>query len=122
MTETAAAPRRGVRTVTVAAVLFLLLLLGIAGARSLQDLERARRREAELESKIEATRERVDALEHRIHRLRDDPLLLEQLAREELGMVRDGDVVVMLDEEEPEGEGGAVDSGAARGAAEEESP
>lgn len=100
MNETTAAPRRGVRTVTVAAVLFLVLLLGIAGARSLQDLERARRREADLESKIEATQERVDALENRIHRLREDPLLLEQLAREELGMVRDGDLVVMLDEPE----------------------
>ncbi len=98
MTDPAAAPSRPVRTVTVAAVLFLLLLLGLAGARSWQDLDRARGREAELAAEVEATEERIEALERRIRRLREDPLLLERLAREELGLVREGEVVIVLPE------------------------
>jgi len=102
VTDPTAAPRRPVRTVTVAAVLFLVLLVGLAAARSWRDLDRARDREAELEAKVEATQQRVDALDRRIQRLRDDPQLLERLAREELGLVEDGDVVFVLpDGDEP---------------------
>jgi cell division protein FtsB len=99
--EPAAAPREGrpVRSVTVAAVLFLLLLLGTAGARSWRDLERSRDREAELTAKIEETSARIDALERRIRRLRHDPLLVERLAREELGLAREGEVVFVVPEE-----------------------
>jgi cell division protein FtsB len=98
--DSAAAPREGrpVRSVTVAAVLFLLLLLGTAGARSWRDLERSRGREAELAVKIEETSARIDALERRIRRLRHDPLLVERLAREELGLAREGDVVFVVPE------------------------
>jgi len=94
----AAAPREGrpVRSVTVAAVLFLLLLLGVAGARSWRDLDRARDRQADLELEIAETEERIETLERRIQRLRRDPLLLERLAREELNLVREGEVVFML--------------------------
>jgi cell division protein FtsB len=82
--------------VTVAAVLFLLLLLGVAGARSWRDLDRARDRQAGLELEIAETEERIETLERRIQRLRRDPLLLERLAREELNLVREGEVVFML--------------------------
>jgi cell division protein FtsB len=93
-----AAPREGrpVRSVTVAAVLFLVLLLGVAGARSWRDLDRARSRQAELAVKIEDTEARIDALERRIERLRHDPLLLERLAREDLGLVKEGELVFVL--------------------------
>jgi len=101
VTDSTAAPRRPVRTVTVAAVLFLVLLVGLAAARSWRDLDRARDRETELEAKVEATRERIGALDRRIQRLRDDPLLLERLAREQLGLVKDGDVVFVLPDGEP---------------------
>ena len=89
------------RRVTAAAVLFLLVLLGVAGAGSWRDLDRALEREAELEGRIEATSERIEALERRIERLRDDPLLIERLAREELGLVREGDLVLLVPDEEP---------------------
>lgn len=106
MTDPTAAPRRPVRTVTVAAVLFLVLLVGLAAARSWRDLDLARDRKAELQVKVETTRQRIDALDRRIQRLRDDPLLLERLAREELGLVKDGDVVFVLPDD-PDGTGGA---------------
>lgn len=101
MSDPAAAPREGrsVRSVTVAAVLFLVLLLGTAGGRSWRDLERARGRQAELQAKLEETEARIDALERRIRRLRDDPLLVERLAREELGLAREGEVVFVVPDE-----------------------
>lgn len=100
MTDSAAAPREGrpVRSVTVAAVLFLLLLLGTAGGRSWRDLEQARGRQAELEVKLEETEARIGALDRRIRRLRHDPLLVERLAREELGLAREGEIVFVLPE------------------------
>lgn len=103
MNEKAAAPREGrpVRSVTVAAVLFLVVLLGTVGARSWRDLDRSRDRQTELQEKIEETEARIDALDRRIRRLRSDPLLVERLAREELGLVRDGDVVFLLPREAP---------------------
>jgi cell division protein FtsB len=75
---------------------FLVLLLSAAGLRSYRDLEAARRREALLEQKIASTEAHVAVLRRRIERLRDDPVTLERLAREELGMVRPGDVVIVL--------------------------
>ena len=101
MTTPAAAPRedRPVRSATVAAVLFLVLVLAVAGAHSYRDLERARERRAKLEASIAATEARVEALERRIHRLKDDPLMLERLAREELGLARPGEVVIVVPED-----------------------
>lgn len=86
---------------TVAAVLFLLLLLAVAGVRSWRDLERARDRQTQLEAEVQETEIRIEALERRIQRLRHDPLLLERLAREELNLVREGEVVFVL----PRGDG-----------------
>ena len=77
-----------------------MTLLAMAGARSYRDLAAAQGREADLEEKIEATLERIESLEDRTMRLRSDPLALERLAREELGMVRPGEVVIVLPEEE----------------------
>lgn len=110
MTSTPAGPLdagregRPIRSVTVAAVLFLVVLLGTVGARSWRDLDRARGRQAELQTKIEETEARIEALDRRIRRLRSDPLLVERLAREDLGLAREGDVIFVL----PEGTRGAA--------------
>jgi cell division protein FtsB len=83
------------------AVLFLLALLALAGGKSYRDLAAVRERESELESQLAATRAEIESFEHRLERLRRDPVALERLAREELGMVRPGDVVIVLPPEEP---------------------
>ncbi|HVS16737.1 MAG TPA: septum formation initiator family protein [Thermoanaerobaculia bacterium] len=74
----------------------LLLAIALAGARSYRDLEAARVRTAELDAEIAGAEARIVELEHRIELLRDDPVTLERLAREELGLVRPEDVVVVL--------------------------
>jgi cell division protein FtsB len=84
------------RPVLGAAVFLFMALLAIAGLKSWRDLESARERERLLETRIEATNGEIERLRGKIERLRDDPGALERLAREDLGMVRPGDVVIEL--------------------------
>ncbi len=81
------------------AVLSLLGLLAVAGVKSYHDLATARRHEAELAVEIEKAKERIVGLRDRVEQLDLDPLTLERLAREDLGMVRPGDVVIVLPED-----------------------
>lgn len=83
-------------------VIVIAALVMTAGLRSARNLESARRQATSLESRIDQTRLRIEALEARLARLDDDPATLERLAREELGMVRPGDVVIVLPAEEDE--------------------
>jgi cell division protein FtsB len=84
------------RPVLGASVLLFLSVLGIAGVKSSHDLEAARQRKLLLETRIQAAESEIGRLQNRIERLRSDPGLLERHAREDLGMVRPGDVVIEL--------------------------
>lgn len=84
------------RPVLGASVLLFLAVLAIAGLKSYRDLESARQREHLLETRIEATQQEIARLRNRIDRLRTDPGTLERHAREDLGMVRPGDVIIEL--------------------------
>lgn len=92
------APVRGdsFRPVLGVTALLLFALLAIAALKSSRDLETARARERWLRGQITATRSASERLRLRIDRLHHDPGMLEQLAREDLGMVRPGDVVIEL--------------------------
>jgi cell division protein FtsB len=97
LTNTDAPERPGsLRPILVASVLLFLAVLGIAGVKSSHDLEAAQQRKLMLETRIESTEGEIDRLRNRIERLRSDPGLLERHAREDLGMVRPGDVVIEL--------------------------
>lgn len=88
--------RRIVSPVTVAVVVVLVAVLTVAGIQRFRDLERSQERQAELEAEISDTVEEVRALERRIERLKHDPMLQERLAREELGLARPGEMVIVL--------------------------
>ena len=76
------------------AVVFVILLpAGYDGSR---DLARLKAREAQLEARLRKTEASVSALRDRITRLRSDPYMLERVAREELGLSRPGEIVVIL--------------------------
>lgn len=92
------APVRGdsFRPVLGVTALLLFALLAIAALKSSRDLETARARERWLRGQITATQAASERLRLRIDRLHHDPGMLEQLAREDLGMVRPGDVVIEL--------------------------
>jgi cell division protein FtsB len=78
------------------AVIFVSGLLFTAGAKSYRDLQIVRQREAELAVRIAASEERLEEQRHRLQLLREDPATLERLAREELGLVREDDLVFVL--------------------------
>ncbi len=84
------------------AVLLLLGLIAAAGFKSYRDLDEVHSQEAELRQNVAATQQRIRRLEARIERIENDPWTLERLAREELGMVRPDDLVIVLPEEPAE--------------------
>ncbi len=104
MTQTDVSGRTGsLRPVLGASVLLFLTVLGIASVKSSHDLATARQRKLSLETRIQATQTEIDRLRTRIERLKSDPGMLERRAREDLGMVRPGDVVIELPMEGSEG-------------------
>lgn len=84
------------RPLLVVAGAFVLALLSLAAVKSYRDLEGARNREQGLEKSIKEAGQRIERLHGQIERLRSDPATLERLAREDLGLVRPGDVVLVL--------------------------
>jgi cell division protein FtsB len=87
------------RSVLGAAVLFALVLLAFASVKSHHDLVEARDHEKLLRTTIGLTEHRIERLHGHIRQLRNDPDTLERLAREELGLVKPGDLVLVLPEE-----------------------
>lgn len=96
--QTPPGPRR-YRSVAGVAVFCLLALLATAGFKSYRDLAQARAHEADLLARIAAAEARIRTLREDVRRMEQDPLTLERLARENLGMVMPGDVVIVLPEE-----------------------
>lgn len=95
---TDAAPPRYRKLLWVAGTV-LLAALGLSALKAWSDLQAARRHEQEVEARIEKARERVERLETRVEALRDDPQALEHVAREQLGLAREGEVVIVLPDE-----------------------
>lgn len=85
-----------VRPLLMAAAVLLVVLLAAAGLKSYRDLDQARQHESELQQRIRSTEQSVDRLKHRVERLGKDPAALERVAREELGMVKPGEVLIIL--------------------------
>lgn len=77
----------------VSAVLIVDLLVGEKG---LLDIRRARQEYDQLASAIARLRRENAALREEARRLREDPRAVEDLARRELGLVRSGEVLVIV--------------------------
>ncbi len=88
--------QRSLPTLIGVGLILILLFLAKAGAENYSGLAELAEREAELEIELEEARLRVESLRRTAVLLQDDPVVLERLAREELGLVRPGDTVVVL--------------------------
>ena len=84
------------RSLLVAVVVFLALLLATFGLKSYRDLAAVRGRERQLTAEIAGTEERISLLKRRIESLKNDPVALDRVARESLGLVRPEDVVIVF--------------------------
>ncbi len=84
------------KSLLVASAVAVLILLTVAAVKSWHELEVARARQALLEEKIDDAVQGNNRLAERIRRLQEDPAALERVAREQLGLVRPGEVVIVL--------------------------
>jgi cell division protein FtsB len=102
---------RPLRRLLLGAVVVVVALLAAASFKSYRDLAKARAREALVATRLSSTEERIAGLRRRVAALTSDPATLERLAREELGMVRPDDVVIILPPGAPPGPPAAPPSG-----------
>lgn len=86
------------KALAVAAFLIIgaTVLNSLFGERGILGLWKARAEYQRLLREVEALEAENDTLSSRIHALRSDPLVVERLARETLGMAREGEVVLTI--------------------------
>ena len=82
-------------------VTVVLVVDALVGEKGLLDTMRARRQHAELSAAIVRMRQDNDRLREEIRRYRDDPSAIEALAREELGLMREGEVLFIVRDVKP---------------------
>ena len=82
--------------------LAVVLVNAVAGERGIVELRRARREYRQVAAAVTALREDNAALQQQARLLREDPDTIEHLARQELGLIRKGEVVVILRDAVPD--------------------
>jgi len=83
-------------TYTLGFVMIVLVVDALVGDKGMLDTIRARRQYADLAAALAQKRQENTRLREQIRRLREDPATIESLAREELGLIRDGEVLFIL--------------------------
>lgn len=87
--------RRAMRTV-MGLVLVLAVVDGVFGERGVLANMQLRQRNARQQASIDELTAHNEALTDDIRRLREDPSAVEELAREELGLIKDGELLIIL--------------------------
>ncbi len=85
-------------------LLFVTLVLaidGLVGEKGLLESIRARRHHRELSASIERLRAENARLREEARRLLEDPSTIESLAREELGLIRPGELLFIVKDAKP---------------------
>lgn len=82
-------------------VTVVLVVDALVGDRGLLDTMRARRQHAQLSAEIARQKFENTRLRDEIRRYRDDPSAIEALAREELGLMRDGEILFIVRDVKP---------------------
>lgn len=77
-------------------LLVLALVDGVFGSRGLIENLQLQRRNAALQTDIDALNAENAALIDDIRRLREDPAAIEELARGELELMKDGELLIIL--------------------------
>jgi cell division protein FtsB len=83
-----------VRLLAAGALIVLAAALALYGVNGSVRVWQMKREVQGLERDIVTLRTRTDTLARTVDRLRHDPAYIEKLAREDLGLVREGDTVL----------------------------
>ena len=94
--DAVSAVRRRMMRTGLVLVLVFAVVDGVFGERGLLANMDVRRRIAVQQSTIDELTKRNDAITEDIRRLREDPSAVEELAREELGLMKDGELLIIL--------------------------
>jgi cell division protein FtsB len=87
--------RRGIHL----ALLFVTLVLvidALVGEKGLMESMRARRQYREIAGSLEAIRHENARMREEVRRLKEDPAAIESLAREELGLIRQDELLFII--------------------------
>ncbi|MCA1650234.1 MAG: septum formation initiator family protein [Acidobacteria bacterium] len=79
----------------------VLFVDALVGDKGLTETARARRQHTDLSESIERLRRENAALREQMRRLKEDPDAIESLAREELGLIRPGEVLFIIKDAKP---------------------
>jgi cell division protein FtsB len=106
MSDPAASQSRLNSSVTLKAVVLLSGVLTIVflisfffSQEGISELQQARQRVAELQQDIERLRAENQKLAEQISNLRNSTFSVEKIAREDLGMAKDGEITYVVEEE-----------------------
>jgi cell division protein FtsB len=97
-------PRRHERAWIHAVLLFAALVLFVSsvfGEQGLADSLRARRQIRASQASLSSLRTENGQLRERIRRLREDPRTIEDVARQDLGLIRRGEILVVVKDKKP---------------------
>jgi len=82
-------------------VTLVLVLNALVGDRGLTETLRARRQHQDLMTSIERLRSENARLRDEARRLRSDPATIEALARQELGLIKPGEMLFIIKDSKP---------------------
>lgn len=82
-------------------VTLVLVLDALVGEKGLLETVRARRQYRELAGSIDRLRSENTRLRDEVRRLREDPKTIESLAREDLGLIRPGELLFIVKDARP---------------------
>ena len=82
-------------------VTLVLVINALVGERGLMETIRARKQYGELVASIDRLRTENTRLRENARRLRSDPATIEALARQELGLIKPGEVLFIIRDAKP---------------------
>jgi cell division protein FtsB len=87
--------RRGLQLLLIFVTL-VLIIDALIGDKGLTESMNARRQYRELQASLDGLRRENAALRKEVQRLNEDPAAIESLARQELGLIKPGEIVFIL--------------------------
>jgi cell division protein FtsB len=79
----------------------VLLVDALVGEKGFLDRMRARREYAQVSARLGAVRQENEALRRRTIRLNEDPTAIESIAREEMGLMKKGELLFIIRDVKP---------------------
>ncbi|HEY5672853.1 MAG TPA: septum formation initiator family protein [Malonomonas sp.] len=98
--EPAAPGNKNLITIWLLIIIMIMLGYAVFGSRGVLRILQAERQQQQLQAELQELQQEKQLLREEIERLRTDKEYWEQLARKKLGMVREGELIYHLPDQE----------------------